>query len=79
MLPYKIQAVKKGNFRAKETLSLKNRGEYDMNPIIKNLNSNKSYGCNNISIKMKNLSGKTIVYPIKLIFHASIEGGKFLD
>ena len=47
--------------------------------IIKNLNPNKSHGWDNILIRMIKLYGKFIVYPLKLIFEASLQGGEFLD
>ena len=47
----------------------------DILSIIKSLNSNKSHGWNKLSIKMIKMCDKTLVYPLKLIFIASIEDG----
>ena len=47
--------------------------------MIKNLNPNKSHGWDNISIRMIKLWGKSIVYPLKLIFEASLHNGEFPD
>ena len=51
----------------------------DIFAIIKNLNPNKSHGWDDISIRMIKLCGKSIVYPLKLIFEASLQGGKIPD
>ena len=45
----------------------------------KNLNPNKSHGWDNISIRMIKWYGKSIVYPLQLIFEASLQGGEFPD
>ena len=64
--------------RTDETLSSSNTNDNDILAIIKNLNPNKSHGWNNISIRMIKLCGKSMVYPLKLIFEASLQGGEFL-
>ena len=64
--------------RTDETLSSLNVNDDDIFAIIKNLNPNKSHGWDNISIRMIKLCGKSIVYPLKLIFEASLQGGEFL-
>ena len=46
-------------------------------PIIKNLDPNKSHGWDNLSIRMIELCGKSITYPLKLIFEASLQEGTF--
>ena len=61
--------------RTDETLSTLNISDDDIFAIIKNLNPNKSHGWDNISIRMIKLCGKSIVYPLKLIFEASLQGG----
>ena len=53
--------------------------EDDILSIIKSLNSNKSHGWDKVSIDMIKMCGKTLVYPLKLIFKASIEEGAFPD
>ena len=60
--------------RTDETLSTLNISDDDIFAIIKNLNPNKSHGWDNISIRMIKLCGKSIVYPLKLIFEASLQG-----
>ena len=46
---------------------------------MKSLNSNKSHGWDKLSIRMIKMSNKTLVYPLKLIFKASIQEGVFPD
>ena len=53
--------------------------EDDILSIIKSLNSNKSHGWDKLSIKMIKMCDKTLVYPLKLIFKASIQEGVFPD
>ena len=65
--------------RTDETLSLLNISEDDIFAIIKTLNPNKSHGWDNILIKMIKLCGKSIVYPLKLFFEASLQGAEFPD
>ena len=65
--------------RTDETLSSLKTSDNDIFAIIKNLNPNKSHGWDNMSIRMIKLCGKSIAYPLKLIFEASLEGGKFPD
>ena len=65
--------------RTDETLSTLNIRDDDIFAIIKNLNLNKSHGWDNISIRMIKIIGKSIVYPLKLIFEASLQGGEFPD
>ena len=64
--------------RTDETLSSSNTNDNDILAIIKNLDPNKSHGWDNISIRMIKLCGKSMVYPLKLIFEASLQGGEFL-
>ena len=52
--------------------------EDDILSIIKSLNSNKSHGWDKLSIRIK-MCNKTLVYPLKLIFKASIQEGVFQD
>ena len=62
-----------------ETLSTFYISHDDIFAIIKNLNPNKSHGWDDISIRMIKLCGKSIVYPLKLIFEASLQGGEIPD
>ena len=52
-------------------------------PIISNLNSSKSHGKDNLSVKMIKLCSKSIAYQLYLnhqvIFEASLLGRKFPD
>ena len=65
--------------RTDETLSSLNISDDDIFTIIKSLNPNKSHGWDNISIRMINLCGKSVVYSLKLIFEVSLQGGEFPD
>ena len=65
--------------RTNKRLSPLKINEDDILPIIKSLNSNKSHGWDKLSIKMIKMSDKTLVYPLKLIFKASIQEGVFPD
>ena len=47
--------------------------------IIKNLDSNKAYGCDNISIKMIQIRGEPIALPFKLLFEAALKKKNFPD
>ena len=53
--------------------------EDDNLSIIKSLNSNKSHGSDKLFIKMVKICDKTLVYPLKPIFRASIQKGVFPD
>ena len=52
-------------------------GETDIFAVIKNLDSKVSYRCDNLSIRMIKLCGKSIIYTLKLIFEALLQKGKF--
>ena len=67
--------------RTDETLSSLNVSDNDIfkNGFIKNVNPNKFHGWDNILIRMVKLCGKSIVYPLKLIFEASLQGREFPD
>ena len=65
--------------RADETLSSLNINDDDIFATIKNLNPNKSHGWDNILVRMIKLCGKSIVYPLKLIFEASLQRGESPD
>ena len=51
--------------------------EDDILLIIKNLNPNKTHGWENVSIRMIQLCGKSIVKPLKYLFESSLTGGIF--
>ena len=50
----------------------------DISLIIKNLDSNKAHGCDNISIKMIQICGKSVALPHKLLFERALKEKKFL-
>ena len=60
-----------------KSLSSLEISETDIFAIIKNLDPNKSHGWDNLSIRMIELCGKSITYPLKLIFEASLQEGTF--
>ena len=60
-----------------KSLSSLEISETDIFAIIKNLDPNKSHGWDNLSIRMIKLCGKSIIYPLKLIFEASLQEGTF--
>ena len=51
----------------------------DLSKIIKNLNPNKAHGHDNISIKMIQICGESIIHPLKLLFESAIRSGHFPD
>ena len=51
--------------------------EDDILLIIKNLNPNKAYGWDNVSIRMIQLCGKSIVKPLKYLYESSLTAGIF--
>ena len=51
--------------------------EDDIQSIMKSLNSSKSHGWDKLPIKVIKVCDKTLVYPLKLIFKASIQEGVF--
>ena len=51
----------------------------DISSIIKNLDSNKAHGCDNISIKMIQICGESIAFPLKLLFETALKEKKFPD
>ena len=65
--------------RTDKRLSSLKINEDDILSIIKSLNLNKSHGWDKLSIKMVKMCDKTLVYPLKLIIKASIQGGVIPD
>ena len=53
--------------------------EEDMLLIIKNLDSSKAHGWDNISIKMIKICGESITVPLTIIFEQSLKEKKFLE
>ena len=60
-----------------KSLSSLEISESEIHAIIKNIDSNESHGWDNLSIKMIKLCGKSITYPLKLIFEALLQEGTF--
>ena len=65
--------------RTDKRLSSLKINEDDILFIIKSLNSNKSHGWDKLLLKMVKIYDKTLVYPLKLIFKASIQEDVFPD
>ena len=53
--------------------------EKDILAIIKSLDPNKSHGWDNISIKMIKMCGKSLAWPLKMIFEAALNDGVLPD
>ena len=51
--------------------------ENDILAIMKTLDPNKAYGCDNISIKMMKICSQSLTLPLKIIFEHSIKNGNF--
>ena len=51
----------------------------ELSKIIKDLNPNKAHGHDNISIKMIQMCGNSIIAPLKLLFESAIKSGHFPD
>ena len=49
----------------------------DIAKIIKNLNLNKAYGFDMMSIRMLKICGDSMLKPLELIFRSCLENGKF--
>ena len=50
--------------------------ENDLLALIKTLDSNKAYCCDNISIKMIKICCQSLILPLKIIFKHSFKKGK---
>ena len=66
-------------YKTKSRLNSFNINKDDISLIIKNLDSSKEHGWDNISIRMIKLCGKSIATPLKLIFKSMLEEGTFPD
>ena len=67
------------NFKTDKRLEHITFSVSDLCNIIKELNPNKAHGCDEISIKMIQLCGDSIIPPLKLIFDSSLRLGQFPD
>ena len=65
--------------KTEKSLSSLEISESDILAIIKNFDPNKSRGWDNLSIRMIKLCSKSITYPLKLKFEASLQEGTFLS
>ena len=63
--------------RNEKSLSFLNISKDDIFAFIKNLDSHKSHGWDDLSIKMIKLCIKSIAYPVRLISEDSLIGGEF--
>ena len=53
--------------------------ENDISIIIRNLYPNKFHGWDNLSIRMVNIYGDSLIYPLKCIFEGALHEGKYPD
>ena len=66
-------------FKSEKRLTDITFSSLDLSKIIKDLNSNKAHGHDNISIKMIQICGDSIIPPLKMIFESAIRSGHFPD
>ena len=66
-------------FKTSKRIEKINFTDDDIYLIIKNLNVDKAYGWDNISIRMIKLCGKPIARPLSLIFQSILNDGVFPD
>ena len=52
---------------------------YKTNTRINSLDSSKSHGCDNISIKMIKICSEPVTVPLKIIYEESLKKGIFLE
>ena len=67
------------NFRTPHRLTYIDILPSDLSKIIKDLNPNKSHGHDNLSIRMIQICGESIIPPLILLFESSIQSGNFPD
>ena len=67
------------NYRTPNRLNDIKFSTSDLSKIIKDLNPNKSHGHDNLSIRMIQLCGDSILLPLTMIFKSAIQGGHFPD
>ena len=56
-----------------------NINENDVSIIINNIDSNKTYGWDNLSVKMIKLCVDLLIYSLKSIFGGALQEGKYPD
>ena len=49
----------------------------DVSTIIRNLDSNKSHGWDNLSVRMTKLCGDSLIYPLRCIFEGALQEAKY--
>ena len=67
------------NYKTNKRISTINFSSSDLSKIIKELNPNKAHGHDNISIRMIQIYGDSIICPLKLIFETAIRSSCFPD
>ena len=67
------------NFRTNNRLVDIQFSSADLSKIISDLNPNKSHGHDNLSIRMIQLCGDSLIPPITMLFESAIKSGHFPD
>ena len=67
------------NYKTNERVTNIQFSSSDILKIIKDLNPNKAHGHDNISIKMIQLCGESIIPPLSMIFESAIKLGHLPD
>ena len=65
------------SYKTNKCISSINFSSSDLSKIIKELNPNKAHGHDNISIRMIQICGESIIFPLKLIFETAIRSSCF--
>ena len=67
------------NYKTHKRLLIITISTENLTRMIKDLNPNKAHGHDNISIKMIQVCGDSIIPPLKIIFESAIKSGNFPD
>ena len=67
------------NYRTPNRLTDINFSSTDISKIIRDLNPNKLHGHDNLSIRMTQICGNSIITPLTVLFESAIESGHFPD
>ena len=67
------------SYKTNKRISTINFSSSDLSKIIKELNPNKAHGHDNISIRMIQICGDSIICPLQLIFETAIRSSCFPD
>ena len=65
------------SYKTNKRISSINFSSSDLSKIIKELNPNKAHGHDNISIRMIQICGESIIFPLKLILETAIRSSCF--